>query len=140
VNPQQAEIDALRRQLAAANEALESYKAYDESDRMTIQEHVDVMVFRQTWNTVGIRPARVGIMLARSTVPISHETLLIRLPPVDRKGNDDRETKITNVWVALLRKAMGKDAVINVHGLGYEMPRPWREKVLAVLAAGPKEN
>ena len=99
---------------------------------------MDVMAFRGVWRVPGIAPARLAIMLAKAGEPVTHDTILLRIPAIDRTGNDDRSDGVVKVWVAHLRRAMGKEAILNIHSVGYMMPREWREKVLAVLTAGIK--
>jgi DNA-binding response OmpR family regulator len=101
-----------------------------------------VLAFKRVWPVVGRAPALLGILLAQSPSGIlSTESILARIPVCDRTGHTDRQCRITNVWAAHLRKALGdKKSVASVYSVGYQMPPEWQRKVLDVVSENRKPN
>lgn len=47
--------------------------------------------------------------------------ILEAVPPTDRRGEDERNPKIVDVWVCATRKSLGHEAIENVWGRGYRL-------------------
>ncbi len=72
---------------------------------------------------------------------LSHNLLLFAIPPsANPYGDDERVSNITRVWASSARRALGKDAIATVWGIGYYLTPVGREKVAELLGEPTKTS
>ena len=69
---------------------------------------------------------------------VSHQRLFQVVPPRDLGADDDRGPNFMSVLVHRARKALGLDAIQNVHGVGYRLTDVGMARVAAIIESrGP---
>lgn len=75
---------------------------------------------RWTWQKATGSARIVARLYAVNGRPLSRAQLM-DAAPAKTPVSDDRWDNIIDVWVCFARKALGKDAIDTVHGLGYKL-------------------
>lgn len=68
---------------------------------------------------------------------VSLQRLFAVIPSQAGPGDDERHSNFMSVLVHRARKALGADAIQNVHGVGYRLTDRGLDRVAAILGEGP---
>jgi DNA-binding response OmpR family regulator len=81
----------------------------------------------------GQAAALVAALYAAKGRPVSALQIFEAVPAKDAVSDDDRRPNNISVWVVTARKALGRDAIENIHGKGYYLTEEGMAKVAAIL-------
>ncbi len=133
MTPEQ-EVNFLRRKLIVVEEE-------NDELREELRQRKDAaiskgLVIPVEWELSPIENMFLAYMLTHSN-PLSYSNYAYVIPSYTTSPEGPPQKKILNVYVHKIRKKLGKlgfpDCVTTVYGVGYRIPKPVRDKLLAKI-------